>query len=257
MKQLMDNRTVGQIIQTYREEAGLSQEELAEMIHVTKGKVSHWENNETIPRASMVGRLIGALDIPDEILIEAVHLAEDQKRQGAIAEKAEYQKMLSEALAEKERLEHKKRAIMLVTTGAIGFIGGCIFAVLRNAPSEAEWYFPLMIGALLAGLPYGIKMLFGNSKISIRNKYENTRDYETRYRRSLTEWVLIFVAYGFLFFLVWLIGFLAYPVVLTYHAYKAGKKKTVYRTIMFTVFLLTVLVYGAIALFILLTAASG
>lgn len=65
----MNDQSVGEIIRKYREEAGLTQEDLAEIIHVTKGKVTHWENNETIPRASMVGRLIGALDIKQRLTL--------------------------------------------------------------------------------------------------------------------------------------------------------------------------------------------
>lgn len=56
----MKNYTLGQLIRSYREKKGLTQEELADIIHVTKGKLTHWENDETIPRPTMVARLIGA-----------------------------------------------------------------------------------------------------------------------------------------------------------------------------------------------------
>ena len=43
------NRTTeysaGQIIRFFREREGLTQEELADIIHVTKGKLAHWEEH--------------------------------------------------------------------------------------------------------------------------------------------------------------------------------------------------------------------
>ena len=104
--------SAGQLIRFYREREGLSQEELAEIIHVTKGKLAHWEDDVTIPRPTMVARLIGALRISDAdapLLMNAVKAAEEVKAQ----EQAELQSIANEQNAESERLQHKTKAIKL------------------------------------------------------------------------------------------------------------------------------------------------
>lgn len=82
------NRTteysVGQIIRFFREREGLTQEELADITHVTKGKIAHWKDDVTIPRPAMVARLQGALRISDtdmSFLLNAVKAAEEKRVQ--------------------------------------------------------------------------------------------------------------------------------------------------------------------------------
>ena len=104
----MKNYTLGQLIRSYREKKGLTQEELADIIHVTKGKLTHWENDETIPRPTMVARLIGALRIPEieaSFLIAAVEDAETTKAQ----QLADPQAIIDEQNNEDERLKHKHK----------------------------------------------------------------------------------------------------------------------------------------------------
>lgn len=252
----METNTVGQIIQKYREEAGLTQEELAEIIHVTKGKLVHWENNETIPRASMVGRLIGALDIPDDELINAVHVAQDKK---ILTEQKEREAKTTEEKAENEETQreyHKRRALTLLGLGVAGFIAGCLIVFFTESYKDTVWYFPIIIGVGCAGIPFGYKLLFGDSNLLLKRR-RDPWEHEARYRRSMIEWVIVIVAYLFLFFIVWLIGSLTYPVVLLYHAYKAGHKKSAYRIIMFIIFLLAALFYGAIVFFLIMSASSS
>ena len=64
-------------------------------MHVTKGKLAHWEDDVTIPRPTMVARLIGALRISDAdvpLLMNAVKAAEEVKAQ----EQAELQSIAIE-----------------------------------------------------------------------------------------------------------------------------------------------------------------
>ena len=51
-----------EIIQTLRTKQGLSQNELAERIHVTRQAVSRWENGETMPNVETLKLLSKALD---------------------------------------------------------------------------------------------------------------------------------------------------------------------------------------------------
>ena len=251
-QEVSENHSVGEIICTYREKAGLSQEKLAEMIHISKGKLVHWETNETIPRAHMVGRLIGALDIPDEELINAVSSAQTQKRLDENNAQADFR-----AKSEKfQRAKHKHEALLLLGTGVLGFVAGIIIVFITGSYKDTVWYFPLAIGAACSGIPFGWRMVFGKDSF-LKRRPMSPWEYEEWRRRSAIEKIITICFYLFLFFLAYLVGFVLFPVILLYHAYKAGKKGTIYRIIMFIAFLVAVLFCGTIAFFIVMSAISG
>ena len=52
-----------EIIQALRTKQGLSQNELAERVHVTRQAVSRWENGETTPNPETLKRLSGIFDV--------------------------------------------------------------------------------------------------------------------------------------------------------------------------------------------------
>ncbi len=84
--------SAGQIICFFREREELTQEELADIIHVTKGKLAHWEEDVTIPRPTMVARLQGALRISDKdmsLLLNAVKAAEEKRAQEQVKSQAD------------------------------------------------------------------------------------------------------------------------------------------------------------------------
>lgn len=58
-----------EIIQTLREKSGLSQEELAEQLFVTRQAVSRWETGKTIPDASTLKRLSKLFDVSINTLL--------------------------------------------------------------------------------------------------------------------------------------------------------------------------------------------
>lgn len=49
-------------LRTIREEAGLTQRELAERIGVERSSVAKWESGDAFPRGALVGRLAEALN---------------------------------------------------------------------------------------------------------------------------------------------------------------------------------------------------
>ena len=51
--------TTQEIIHTLRSKAGLSQEELAEKVHVTRQAVSRWETGDTVPGIDTLKLQIG------------------------------------------------------------------------------------------------------------------------------------------------------------------------------------------------------
>lgn len=56
----------GQIIRSLREKSGMSQDELAEKLFVSRYLVSKWENGERRPRLEYIGKLSELFSVPAE-----------------------------------------------------------------------------------------------------------------------------------------------------------------------------------------------
>ena len=240
--------TVGQLIQFYREREGLTQEELAEIIHVTKGKLAHWEDDVTIPRSTMVARLIGALRISDTdapLLMDAVKAAEEVKAQ----EQAELQMIADEQNAESERLQHKSKAIKLSLMGLLGFAAGFIFVFLTGSHSDFPWYAPIVIGLCVAGVPYGWDMIRDKSGFRTRTIYYGPDSLLIQFMADLIGFILKFIV-------AYIVGLVIFPIKLLYHAYKAGKKGSLYKKIMCILFVIAALFIGVIAICIAVASFS-
>ena len=256
MQEVSETHSVGEIICTYRERAGLSQEELAEIIHVSKGKLVHWENNETIPRISMVGRLIGALDIPDEELFNAVYSAREQKRINDAKIQTEEQAKIQVENEEVQRITHKQKAINLLLLGTAGFVAGVLLTFIIGAYKAANWCSPRIGGAACAGIPLGFRLLFGEVSFFKRRPL-TPWEREQRRKRGMVEWVVVICFYLLMFVIAYFVGLFSFPNMLLYHAYKAGKKGTAYRIIMFIAFLLAALFYGILACCVVISVFTG
>ncbi|WP_165170399.1 zinc ribbon domain-containing protein [Adlercreutzia sp. ZJ242] len=62
---------IGNAIATHRKARGLTQEELARKLYVTRQAVSRWENDETTPGIDMCKLIAVTLDVPLMHLVEA------------------------------------------------------------------------------------------------------------------------------------------------------------------------------------------
>ncbi len=60
---------IGKSIKKFRAEKGLTQDQLAEKLHVTRQAVSNWENGKTQPDLETLSALADCFDIPAEELI--------------------------------------------------------------------------------------------------------------------------------------------------------------------------------------------
>lgn len=60
---------LGEMIKSLRIERGLTQPQLAELVGVSNGMISIWENNINEPKASNLKALAKALDTPIGVLI--------------------------------------------------------------------------------------------------------------------------------------------------------------------------------------------
>lgn len=236
------NRTTeysaGQLIRFFREREGLTQEELADIIHVTKGKLAHWEDDVTIPRPMMVARLQGALRISDEdapLLLNAVKAAEEKKAQ----EQVELQAFADAQTAENKRLFHKSKAIRLALMGFGGFVAGFVFTFLTGITDDFPWYAPFVIGLFLAGVPFGWDMIRDKSGLRTRTIYYGPDGMLIQFMSNLIGFVLKFI-------ISYIIGLFIFPVALLYHAYNAGQPGSLYKTVMRILLVLIVMLIAAI-----------
>ena len=67
---------IGSRIRMYRKESGLTQEQLADKINVTKSRVSNWEQGINRPDADIIGGICRALNVSPSNLLD-VHLSAD------------------------------------------------------------------------------------------------------------------------------------------------------------------------------------
>ena len=239
----METYTAGEIIRQFRESEGLTQQELADIIHVSQAELAHWEEGVTIPRLTMVARLTGALRLSDDnadCLAKAVESSQVVRAQ----KNAAVQAVINQQNEEIKRLRHERKALILLGSGILGYVGGCIFTFATGSYTEV-WYFPLAIGALTAGIPFGWGCV-------LRSK----DPYEVRYyyTDAIVDIIATVVRFLLKFILAYFIGVFAFPFALFYHAYKAGRKGSIYRTIMFIVFVAVSLFVGTILVIILMNA---
>ncbi len=68
---------IGNRIRKYRKESGLTQEQLAEKINVTKSRVSNWEQGINRPDTDILGAICRAMNVSPSDLLD-VHLTDDE-----------------------------------------------------------------------------------------------------------------------------------------------------------------------------------
>lgn len=68
---------IGSRIRKYRKEVGLTQEQLANTIGVTKSRISNWEQGINRPDADILSELCKALNVSPSILLN-VYLSDDE-----------------------------------------------------------------------------------------------------------------------------------------------------------------------------------
>ena len=87
-------------LRKYREQKGLSQEQLADEVHVVRQTVSKWERGKSVPDASMLVELTRALGVTAaDLLGESVVWAQSQEELALEAG------LLKERVSQKDRSE--------------------------------------------------------------------------------------------------------------------------------------------------------
>ena len=240
----MNEKSSGQIIQYYREQRSLTREELAQLLSVTPGKLSHWEDDITVPRPGMTARLVEILGIPQidaQILLSAFE-TDKQKR---LQIQADQQASLDAEQAEADRLAHKEKAVHLLIMGIIGFAAGFLFCFATGAYKDFPWYGPLAIGWAISGIPFGWKMISAEPK-----PYSPVEYY------SLFDIFLKLLFFLFKFICAYLIGLFIYPVVLFYHIYKGCTKGSGWQKLMLALLSIIILFLVVVCVITILTSIN-
>ena len=113
-------------LKTLRRARGLSQEELAGRLHVTRQTISKWENALSVPDAELLLRLAEELQVPVSRLLGAP-VEEEPAPDQVAAHLAE----LNRLLAERNR---RSRRIWRVVAGVlIGLAAATVLLILLNA----------------------------------------------------------------------------------------------------------------------------
>ena len=113
-------------LKTLRRARGLSQEELAGRLHVTRQTISKWENALSVPDAELLLRLAEELEVPVSRLLGGP-VEEEPAPDQVAAHLAE----LNRLLAERNR---RSRRIWRVVAGVlIGLVAATVLLILLNA----------------------------------------------------------------------------------------------------------------------------
>ena len=129
-------------IKALRTRKSMSQEELAERLHVVRQTVSKWEQGLSVPDADMLIRLADVFEIPvGELLGESLPPAGDKSELQAIADKREQlNSLLAQRNAQHRRLQRICAVCLLVTACVVGFgvlLPSLSMSLLLTAHSDA------------------------------------------------------------------------------------------------------------------------
>lgn len=127
-------------LKRFRKQKGLTQEELAERLHVVRQTISKWEKGLSVPDSELLIRIAGIFETSVGILLgDTVELPADKN---IVAEKLE---QLNVLLAERNRRNHriwKAVAIALISVGIIIMLSMTMFLAVRIQLSDNSFETP-------------------------------------------------------------------------------------------------------------------
>lgn len=139
---MIDQIKIGNFLVSLRKEKGLTQEELAQMFHVSSRSISRWETGSTMPD---LGILVELADYYEVDIREII----DGERKSEIMEKEKKETLLKVAdYAENEKKLAVKRRGITTFIGAV-----IIFAFLL----VASWIVGQDVGAEIGEFIYNLK----------------------------------------------------------------------------------------------------
>lgn len=158
---MIDQIKIGGFLKELRKEKGVTQEQLAEMFHISSRSVSRWENGNTMPDLGMLVELADYYDVDIREIIDGKRKSEseDNEINGTIRKVADY--------ADAEKRTALKRRSIIVFVGTLALVlGGVIgYAALPEFPensilkSDGLW-----LGLGITGLAFSWGTVFYKSR---------------------------------------------------------------------------------------------
>lgn len=165
-------RMLNENIKTIRKSKGLSQEELAEKLHVVRQTISKWEQGLSVPDSDMLIAISEVLETSVSTLL-GENVAE--KETDELKEIAERLEIINSEFAKRKELRRKTLHIMFITLCALTVIITAVLiflnspykswdysnietAVLATAFHSFEWLFARISPVILIGSAIGIAL---------------------------------------------------------------------------------------------------
>ena len=137
MRRMKEATVLKDNLRRYREKRGLSQQQLADELHVVRQTVSKWERGTSVPDADLLVALAQAFDVtPNELLGDSVPTVVDA---ASLALEAG---LLKEKISQQDRMERIYRRTMMVVAVAcaIVFIGATVILIGNEVGRFADGF---------------------------------------------------------------------------------------------------------------------
>lgn len=144
----MDQQRIGNFLRELRKEKGITQEQLAEELHVSSRTVSRWETGSNMPDISLLVDIAEFFGVGIPELIDGGRKSENMNKE----EKEVAEKMTEYAAAEKALLQKRTRIISIV--GMVALLAGLLMDTFSPAETASLYRsvtgtcFGLAVGAL-------------------------------------------------------------------------------------------------------------
>ena len=133
----MDAEKTGKLIRQLRSEKGMTQQALAEKVHVTATAISKWENAHSLPDVSALEEISAALDISLAELITGEH-AVPEITENSTAQHKDTDMILKSVIKESIVQRNRKiiKAVAMTILAAAIFMAGTYLLIIRGLPAR-------------------------------------------------------------------------------------------------------------------------
>ena len=124
----MDAFKTGKLIREVRAERGLTQQALADALHVSATAVSKWENGHCLPDISLLELLAAALDIPIADIVTGERSIADMEKQTETGSALDHGETVIRSVLDESVRQRKKSVAkwVAISLGAAALLIGCL-----------------------------------------------------------------------------------------------------------------------------------